>query len=1033
MPKRRTQGTGSELFIVDNSVEDWTVRRYLRDWCDLSKAMDIATDYFEIGALLALGEQWQKVDHIRILMGDEERPKGTQKSFEDGLAKIAGKLDDSLEREKTRNPFLNGVPAIAAALQAGKIECRLYREDKFQARAYITHARQEVIGSFALVGSSSLTSSGVSDPVELNVQMTGAPVAGLREWYDDHWTAAEDVTPDILEVVERHTQEHPPFDIYARALQQYFLSREETASEWEEKTSKIYPVLARYQRDGYHALIKRANRHHGAFLCDGVGLGKTFIGLMLIERFVKHDKKNVALFVPKAARAAVWERELRHRLPDVFKGYGRLKIFNHSDLGRDAVAEELEQVREQADVVIIDEAHHFRNTGRKGDKDGEKRSRYWRLFDLLDGKQVFHLTATPINNGLDDFRHMIELFSRGVADHFAEAPLGIHSLKGHIRKLDKAIESELGGNLADAGEVLSSDDLFDALVVQRSRSYVKDSTQHESGGAVVFPEPRKPQTVAYSVKQTYGKLLDMVSEAFRKDDPLFSLPIYSPYAFYRGDSAQSPDDFDKGRRKQVVSLIRTSFLKRFESSAEAFRQSCWSLLWKLLAWLEAHAETGEEKNDVMHWKRRNATLIGFTPQRDALDDAEEDDDLIPSEFREVVQTLSRDDFDLGKIIRATLKDIDQLADFLKELEKFKPSQDKKLTALLNLLRKDAVLSQHKVLIFTEFKDTARYLYDQLTNAGLTGVAVIDSDYQGDRLDLIRRFAPYYNGTTSAELADKGDDEIRVLISTDVLSEGLNLQDATRLINYDLHWNPVRLMQRIGRVDRRMNEETEARIVADHPDQKDLRGTTAYWNFLPPDDLDNLLRLYHRVSHKTLRISKTLGIEGGRLLREDDDFQDLKNFTERYEGQKTPDEQMHLDYQALIAAHPGLEQRLNHLPNGIFSGKENLTPDTQAVFFCYARPGRDQNAAGGDENWTAAAGDVRWYLYDLGRDQIVEDGPQIAQYIRCDPTTPRRTVIAQTTLSDLRDKVEKHIEKTYLRKVQAPKGVGVTLRAWMELN
>lgn len=1032
MPKRRNQATGSELFIVDNSAEDWTVLRYLRDWCDLSKAMDIATGYFEIGALLALDGAWEKVDQLRILMGDGERPKGTQKAFEQRLAKITERLDDSLEREKTRNPFLNGVPAIAAALRAGKIECRLYRKDKFHARAYITHARQEVIGSFALVGASNLTSSGVSDPVELNVQMTGATVAGLQEWYEDHWTAAEDVTPDILEVVERHAQEHPPFDVYARALQQYFLSREETASEWEEKTSTIYPVLARYQRDGYHALIKRANRHRGAFLCDGVGLGKTFIGLMLIERFVKHDKKNVALFVPKAARAAVWERELRHRLPDVFKGYGGLKIFNHTDLGRDAVAEELEHVRQQADVVIIDEAHHFRNTGRKGDKDGEKRSRYWRLFDLLDGKQVFHLTATPINNGLNDFRHMIELFSRGVKDHFKETPLGIYSLKDHIRKLDKAIETELGGDLTDAGELLSSDALFDALVVQRSRSYVKDSTQQGSGGAVLFPKPRTPQTVDYSVKQTYGKLLNMVSEAFHKSDPLFSLPIYSPYAFYRGDPSQIPDDFDKGRRKQVVSLIRTNFLKRFESSAEAFRQSCWNLLWKLLAWLEAHAETEEEKNDVMHWKRRNATLIGFKPQRDALDDdAEEDDDLIPSEFREVVETLSRDDFDLGKIIHATLKDIDQLADFLKELEKFKPSQDKKLTALLELLRTDKVLSQHKVLIFTEFKDTARYLYDQLTNAGLTGVAVIDSDYQGDRLDLIRRFAPYYNGTTSAELA--GDDEIRILISTDVLSEGLNLQDATRLINYDLHWNPVRLMQRIGRVDRRMDEEIEAQIVADHPDQKDLRGTTAYWNFLPPDDLDNLLRLYHRVSHKTLRISKTLGIEGGRLLREDDDFQDLKNFTERYEGQKTPDEQMHLDYQALIAAHPGLEERLTTLPNGIFSGKENLNPDTQAVFFCYARPGRDKNTASGGENWTTELGDVRWYLYDLGRDQIIEDGPQIVQYIRCDPTTPRRTNIAQTTLSYLRDKVEKHIEKTYLRKVQAPKGVGVTLRAWMELN
>ena len=130
------------------------------------------------------------------------------------------------------------------------------------------------------------------------------------------------------------------------------------------------------------------------------------------------------------------------------------------------------------------------------------------------------------------------------------------------------------------------------------------------------------------------------------------------------------------------------------------------------------------------------------------------------------------------------------------------------------------------------------------------------------------------------------EESRVLISTDVLSEGLNLQDATRLINYDLHWNPVRLMQRIGRVDRRMNPEVEALLLADHPDQKSLRGTVAYWNFLPPDELDVLLSLYSKVSHKTLRISKTFGIEGKRLLRPEDDYEALKEFNHTYEGNAT---------------------------------------------------------------------------------------------------------------------------------------------------
>ena len=118
----------------------------------------------------------------------------------------------------------------------------------------------------------------------------------------------------------------------------------------------------------------------------------------------------------------------------------------------------------------------------------------------------------------------------------------------------------------------------------------------------------------------------------------------------------------------------------------------------------------------------------------------------------------------------------------------------------------------------------------------------------------------------------------------MLSEGLNLQDATRLINYDLHWNPVRLMQRIGRVDRRMNPEIEARIVADHPERKKLRGITAFWNFLPPDELDELLRLFQRVTHKTLVISRTFGIEGRKLLTPDDDFDPVKELNEQCDGQ-----------------------------------------------------------------------------------------------------------------------------------------------------
>src|SRR6266704_3626652 len=236
MPNR-TSKTGSELFIVDNSDEDWKVLRYLHDWCQLSKAIDIATGYFEIGSLLVLKDEWQKVDQIRILMGDEVSLR-TMRAFEAGLSGVVQQLDASLEREKEQNAFLTGVAAIVEAIRSGKIACRVYRKDKFHAKAYITHARLEVVGSSALVGSSNFTFPGLTENIELNVQITGRPVTVLQEWYDEHWDEAEDVTPEILRVIERHVREYTPFEVYAKALHELHRRQEMSDQEWLNRQSR---------------------------------------------------------------------------------------------------------------------------------------------------------------------------------------------------------------------------------------------------------------------------------------------------------------------------------------------------------------------------------------------------------------------------------------------------------------------------------------------------------------------------------------------------------------------------------------------------------------------------------------------------------------------------------------------------------------------------------------------------------------------------------------------------------------------------
>ena len=252
----------------------------------------------------------------------------------------------------------------------GQIECRVYDKDKFHAKAYITHAKLEVVGSQALVGSSNFTRPGLTENVELNIQVQSArEVAQLQEWFEAHWNEATDVTDDVIETIERHTRLYSPFDVYAKALQEFFRGHELTATEWDETRSKMFPQLDRYQKEAYWALMKIARQHGGAFLCDGVGLGKTFVGLMLIERLVLHEGKRVVLFAPKAAKEGVWEPHLREWLPHIGgvgggADFSNLAVFSHTDLGRKGdFPERFRRIAELADVVIIDEAHHFRNPG----------------------------------------------------------------------------------------------------------------------------------------------------------------------------------------------------------------------------------------------------------------------------------------------------------------------------------------------------------------------------------------------------------------------------------------------------------------------------------------------------------------------------------------------------------------------------------------------------------------------------------------------------------------------------------------------
>ncbi len=1027
----------SNLYIVDNANDEQTVRKYLREWCPISKQMDIATGYLEVGGFLTLDSEWQKLDKVRIILGNE-MTKRTKDVIDKAVDYLLETVKSSIDKEQEKNEFLIGVPAILDGLKSGKIECRVIDKKKFHAKAYITYFRDEykaqfptamnVPDGYALVGSSNFTGAGLTQNIELNVQVRD-DVDQLQKWYEEQWEKGEDITEALLKVIEVHCQEFSPYDVYLRSMYEFFKGREESVSEWEHHESVVYNGLSQYQKDGYNSLVEIANHYSGAFLCDGVGLGKTFVGLMLIERFVKKERKNVVLIVPAAARISVWETTIKKYIPEILEGFYPFKIVNHTDLLLEKNENLMQQISEQAEIVVIDEAHHFRN---------RSSNRYRKLFDMMwagPQKQMFMLTATPINNSFLDLQHLIELFTHRQDDYFAAAPLGIHSLQGHFKKMEAKLQTITGTNVSDSVDV--SDDIFkgdalvNELVVQRSRAYVKESLSKEKGSNVLFSLRQPPVVADYSLRKSYGSLIDhFVDSFYRKDKktgknlPILALAVYSPYEdeYFIGDKSKI-DDMVSGRQQQVVNLIRQLLLKRFESSIEAFAETCIRIYVRLRKFVTDYKQYGNEKQLERFLYKQEAVdeYVNKFIEENIDTSVEEVEDDLPDYVWNVESNINVDDFDIRAMLDDTLLDMDVLTEFIQDIMGFDPENDDKIRELKRILLEDPHVADRKVIIFTEFRATAQYIYRELQKDGFKRIMEIDGQSKDNRHELIQRFAPYYNDKSSAEI----DDEINILIATDVLAEGLNLQDASCLINYELHWNPVRLMQRIGRVDRRRDVKIEEKLLNDHPEYAFDRDKAFYWNFLPPSELEQLLSLYQTVSKKTLRISKTFGIEGEKLLTPEDDFEALKEFNSKYEGSTSTDEEMALAYQELLEENPGYADLVGALPKKMFSGKKSTT--RAGYFFCYELPTKRS-----DGSWTDGDGLYRWYYIDPESKKIDEQTSEIWKAIRCDKDTNRLLDITEDSFTEVKKAIENHIKKSYLRAVQAPVGAKPRLVTWMQM-
>ncbi|MGD1045759.1 MAG: helicase-related protein [Bacteroidota bacterium] len=1011
--------------ILDNR-ESQTALAALKQLLPEAKNLDVATGYFEIGSFLALESFWNDLEKIRIIMGDET----TRRTKKELVNVIRQMSEESIEREKERDDNLRGLAAVKEAFLQGKIEAKVYTKAKFHAKAYLMGMKTPHLSNYGIVGSSNFTEPGLCKNIELNLLSTEQhQLQALQQWYEERWRESETLKEEVLQAIEPHLKLYSPFEVYIKALHEFYFGKEIPTSSWEETESVIYPILDDLQRTGYRQALWIAEQWGGTLICDGVGFGKTYIGLMLIERFL-HERKRIAIIVPKSAKESVWKNRLHQYLNyDSNEAFGgaQIELVCHTDLHREKMKPLLESVKRKADVILIDEAHHFRT---RFSQRGEQ------LFDMIecDGKKkkVFLLTATPVNNSLFDLLHLMEYFTRDDRAYFRK--LGINDTRRYFVQKEKAVEIKMGLNaqaedqeslypdfdIAEAEKILREDSLFRTLVIQRSRDYAKRYFRETGNDQFYFPERETPKVQPYKLANIYGQLFRKIKESFNRKEPFLDLALYNVEAYRRNESAIDPKIAN--RERQVLMLIRATMLKRMESSYKAFEASCEDLLRKMARFLRYYDSTKWEK-----WKKNLSPLweIIETHWRERyLDDEEvvdvEEDDILP----EPKEKLLVEDFFMDQIVASVSSDMDELAGFLSFIhENITEKRDDKLKSLIDLLESDRELRTKKVIIFTQYRDTARYLYRQLKDAIKGPMEELDSTCKKDREVIIKRFAPYYN-CTEEELPEYLEKPIRVLISTDVLSEGLNLQDAHLLINYDLHWNPVRLMQRIGRVDRRLDPAIEKKLEREHC-------VVRFWNFLPPDELDDLLQLYQRVAGKILRISKTLGIEGKKLLGREEDLDALRDFNASYNGVMTFEEKMRIIYTGILKKYPELLQKLPKLPKRLFSGKTTRDENIKGVFAAYRLPERKVAVEVGASK--VVAGEVRWFFHKFGTDEVLEDIEAIHALIASNETTPR---VVHDSIDELRTSlklIEQKCVQRELRNMQAAVGEKATLICWMEVS
>ena len=773
--------------IIDNGKEI-TMKQILNSEIPHAKNIDISTGYFDVAGYGMIRDTLDAAARdgtfaMRLLLGKEAifPQEGSFERYAKEFGQAAeSSLKANLDDENLSTKSRDDTTALI----------RLLEQDNIQARMSTTrfnHSKCYILGNNAVfIGSSNLTGGGMTGNYELNAGLYQPGVAGqTREWFDRMWDMAEDTKQQLIAVLKQSKFGLPaePYEVYMKMLFERFRPMlEKVDSEYKENKT-----LTKFQQDAVHSGLFIANELGGVIIADATGLGKTNMGIEIIKHKILREGKKVLLIAPSQVLNSMWEQKLKDVDINV-----REKL-TMERLGREDIIVELGKYR-NIDLVLIDESQNFRS------KNANRRKNLMKLLSIGKAKQAILLTATPINNSLMDLYYQLTIITGGDDTHF-HSKVGIPDLYKHMRD---AANKDLSQGLEKIQQLL------DLVMVRRTRSYIKDVYKDDKIGdkEISFPE-HQYSAIEYSLSDLFGnifqKILDEISQL-----------TMAPYGIGRYDrnlSAEEQSKFRAAAHLQVYLL-----LKRFESSLEAVRISLGNKV-ELYRRIKGVLDEGR----ILRVRDFNKIMAKWN-LADSGEDTDTDTDdrdrmeFFLTEIDKIEKEKIGKNYDVESLKGDIEKDLAILENLKNEVGKI--TIDAKLDRVIETILKERALEEgsRKVLVFTEYTATAKYITKAMKDKfpGKTVECITGNTNPQTRINYIRRFSPEANLAEGEQL---DAEEIDVLVSTEVLAEGQNLQDCNYVINYDLPWNPMRIVQRTGRIDRLTSRYDIIHTRACYPDKE----------------------------------------------------------------------------------------------------------------------------------------------------------------------------------------------------------------------